>query len=95
VTAGDVGVAIVCNAGGFNLTGATCALLAAPGRLAQGEPIRFSPMTVSDNGSIATYTTTGTDFTAPGPWQFQLEVATNTGQVFTSPPVAVYIFPIL
>lgn len=97
LTAGDVGITIVIDAGGYDLTGATCTLLAAPGSTPSclGAAERLTPLTITDDGFYATYMTTGADFTTGGPWQLQLEVATSSGDVFTSPPAAFYVNPLL
>lgn len=91
MTAGDVGVQIVCNAGGYNLTGATCTLLAAPGPPERpGTAETFGPMTVSGDGSTATYTTTGTDFVSGGNWNLQLRVVVGNN-TFTSPAGTLFV----
>jgi len=92
VTAGDRGTAIICNAGGFDMTSATATLIGTPNP--PGEPITLGPTTISEDGLLATYTSTGADITAGGPWEFRLRVVTNTGEVFTSAPARVYIFPL-
>ena len=96
MTAGDIGTTIICNAGGYDLTGATATIIATPGPFnAPGEPLTLSPTTISEDGQNAIYTTTATGtLTAGGPWEFRLRVVTNTGEVFTSAPARVYIFPL-
>lgn len=97
LTVGDVGIALVIDAGGFNLSGCTCTLLAAPGSTPNtlGAPTRLSPVPIAADGFHAVYTTTGEDFLTGGPWQLQLEVVTPAGDVFTSPPGSIYINPLL
>ena len=91
MTAGDVGVAMVLSSGGFNMTGGSAVLIAAPGRVYPGPPLRLTPLVISSDGLFATYTTTGTDFLVGGWWQVQLEVTTASGQVQTSPPTLIYL----
>ena len=101
MTAGDKGVQIIVNAGGYDLTGSTCALLVAPNPAGAAFPtvpppgvaVTLTPMTVAPNGLTATYTTTGTDFPSGGEWSAQLEVTTSGGESFTSPPGSFYIYP--
>lgn len=94
MTAGDIGVVLQCNAGGYVLTGATCTLIAAPKSPQKGGTIRLTPLVVSDDGLSADYTTTGDDFTAGGEWSFQLEaIPSGGGDKFTSPEVPFWIFP--
>lgn len=96
MTVGDKGVAITLDAGGFSLAGSTCALLAAPGLFQPlGAPMELTPLTLSANALMATYTTTGTDFTASGEWSLQLQVKTASGQIYTSAPVSLYVNPLL
>lgn len=97
MTSGDKGVAIVIDAGGFNMLGATATLLAAPGSRpnAIGAAIRLTPLAIASDGLTATYTTTGMDFLEGGPWQVQLEVATSVGQVLSSAPSQIYVNPLL
>lgn len=97
-SAGAKGVAIVIEAGGFVLTGSTCILLAAPGNqtapesnLTQAE--EFTPLTVTADGFSAVYTTSGSDFLAAGIWTLWLQVTTPSGQIITSAPGLVYVFP--
>ena len=92
MTAGDIGATIICNAGGFSMLGGTATLIGTPNP--PGEPITLGPTTISEDGLLATYTSTGADITAGGPWEFRLRVVTNTGEVFTSAPARVYIFPL-
>lgn len=97
MTQGDKGVVIVIDAGGFDMTGSTATLLAAPGDNpnAIGAGIRLTPLTIASDGLTAAYTTTGTDLQESGPWQVQLEVATGAGQVFTSAPGSIFVNPLL
>jgi hypothetical protein len=90
--AGDKDVAIVMNSMGFDMTGYTATLFAAPGEIVLGNALTLTPVTISDNGLTATYTTTGTDFEQAGPWQLQLQVALGDA-LYTSPPTPLYIFP--
>lgn len=97
MTAGDKGVAIVVSAGGEDLTGKTCTLLAGPGYPFQNSPaVVLSPMTVSVGGLSAVYMTTPTDFPSGGNWNLRLVVANAPSaptQVFTSPPGVLYVYP--
>ena len=97
MTVGDIGVAIVVDSGGFNMTGSTAKLLAAPGSEPNpvGGAIPLAPLTIAPNGLTGTYMTTGKDFQEGGPWQLQLQVATPDGQIFTSPWGAIYVNPLL
>lgn len=97
MTTGDKGVAIVIDAGGFDLSGCTATLLAAPGSDPNnlGAAQRLTPVAIAADGLTAVYTTTGADFLTGGPWQLQLEVTTSAGGVFTSQPSAVYVYPLL
>lgn len=97
MTVGDKGVVIVVDAGGYDMTGATATLLAAPGENpdAIGTGIRLAPMTIAPDGLTASYPTTGVDLQESGPWQIQLEVQTAAGQVFTSAPGSIYVNPLL
>lgn len=93
MTVGDVGIAIVLGSGGYVMTGGTAVLIAAPGRVYPGPPIRLTPLVIAADGLTAVYTTTGKDFLIGGWWQFQLEVTSGSGQVYTSSPSLVYISP--
>lgn len=97
MTEGDKGVTIVIDAGGFIMDGADCTLLAAPGTNANdlGIALRLRPVSVAADGLTASYTTTGKDFLRSGPWQVQLEVATQADQVLTSRPGPIYVYPLL
>lgn len=96
MTAGDKGVQIVCNAGGYSMMGATASLLAAPGKPGKtGQPLTLGPLAVSQDGLSATYVTTGTDFLQGGPWQLQLVVQPLGGQAYTSPRVELWLNPLL
>lgn len=97
MTVGDKGVAIVVDAGGFNMSGATATLLAAPGTnpATVGTALRLTPVVIASDGLTATYTTTGADFLEGGPWQLQLEVATVAGQDLASRPGQIYVYPLL
>ena len=96
MTAGSKGIAIVIDAGGYNMTGATCSLIAAPGDWLQADvsppsnAIVLTPVTVQPWGLTAVYTTTGTDFLTGGPWSFWLRVVT-AGLTEISPPSVRYI----
>lgn len=97
MTAGDKGVAIVINAGGFVLTGSTCSLIAAPGNLTRPNPyppasaIELTGVNVQPSGLSAVYLTTGQDFLTGGPWTFWLKVVTTGGQTFMSAPAVRYV----
>ena len=94
MTANDRGTVIVIDAGGYNLTGSTCTLLAAPGRFnTMGNALTLTPVVVSASGLLGMYTQTGNDFTEGGPWQLQLEVLTSDGKIFKSPPRRIYVYP--
>lgn len=94
LTAGDRGAVIVIDAGGYNLTGSTCTLLAAPGRFnTMGNSVPLTPVIVTAGGLTATYTQTGNDFTEGGPWMLQLQIITPDGSLFKSPPRPIYVFP--
>jgi len=94
VTAGDRGAVIQINAGGYNLLGSTCALLAAPGRAnTRARALTLTPVVVSEDGMTASYTQTGVDFLEGGFWQLQLQIETPDGQILTSPQSKLYIFP--
>jgi hypothetical protein len=94
VTAGDRGAVLQINAGGYNLLGSTCALLAAPGRAnTRARALTLTPVVVAEDGMTASYTQTGTDFTEGGFWQLQLQIQTPDGQQLTSPQGRLYIFP--
>jgi len=94
MTAGDAGVQIVVNAGGYNLTGSTCRLFIAPGYSDSATAaVPVSPMTVSSDGSTATYTTTGTDFTVGGEWSLQLEVRNGQAKPYTSAAGTIFVYP--
>ena len=76
MTAGDIGVAIVCGSGGYNMTGLTTVTLrAAPGKPGKtGKALILTPVSISNGGVIGgttypivtggygIYVTTGTDF---------------------------------
>ena len=95
MTAGDIGTTIICNAGGYDMTGATAVIIATPGSFsAPGQPIILSPVTISADGRLGLYDSTGLDITAGGWWEFRLQVVPNTGGRFTSPPDRQYIFPL-
>lgn len=94
LTAGDVGIAIVIDAGGYDLGGSTCTLIACPGSDPNtvGSGLRLTPVVVVDGGFYAVYTTTGADFTVPGPWLVQLE--SQLGPVTaTSAPATIFVNP--
>lgn len=93
MTAGDTGVELAVSAGGYDLTGATCTLLAAPQSPQVGTGIRLTPCVVSDDGLSATYTTTGSDFTISGDWVVALEAVPAAGGLFTGDPDNFYVFP--
>lgn len=94
MTLGDKGLAIIINAGGFNMTGATAKLLAAPGSNPNviGNGLVLTPLSISVDGLTATYMTTGTDFAESGPWQVQLQI-TLGGTVLTSAPAEIFVNP--
>lgn len=94
MTAGDIGVQIVISAGGFNMTGATLSLLAAPGKTMPTSPITLTGLTIAPDGLTATYTTSGTDFTTGGSWQLQLRVVDGTA-LFTSQIGTIFVSPLL
>ncbi len=96
MTAGDKGVTIVIDAGGYAMSG-TATLIAAPGAAATtlGAAERLGPCVIAPNGLTAVYTTNGSDFLIGGPWQLQIEVSTPAGQVFTSGPAPIYVYPLL
>lgn len=97
MTAGDVGVALVIDAGGFNLTGSTCTLIAAPGNQLRPNPyppasaITLGPCVNQPTGLTTVYTSTGKDFLTGGPWTFWLKVVTAGGQTFISAPAVRYV----
>lgn len=94
MTVGDIGCVIVIDAGGYSLTGSTCALLAAPGKANETGPgLTLTPVVVAANGLTASYVQTGKDFNEGGPWQLQLQALTLSGQTLTSPPAQIYVFP--
>ena len=93
MTTGDRGVTLIINAGGYDMTENTVNLLAAPGRLILGNGVTLGPLTVAANGLTATYETTGTDFIQGGPWELQLVVEPPDGNLFTSAPGSIYVFP--
>ena len=94
MTAGDQGVQLVCDSNGYNMTGATVTLIAAPRSPQKGASVRLSPLTVADDGLTADYITTGTDFTVGGQWFLQLEVVPSvSGEKFTSPEVPFWVYP--
>lgn len=85
---------IVIDAGGYNMTGSTVSLLAAPGRYnTMGNALALSPVTVAEGGLLGLYEQTGNDFLEGGPWLLQLRIMTTDGQVLTSPPRKIYVFP--
>jgi hypothetical protein len=96
MTAGARGVSIVIDAGGWNMTGATCSLIAAPGDWLQADvsppanAIVLTPVTVQPWGLTAVYTTTGMDFLTGGPWTFWLKVVTDS-LTEISPPAVRYV----
>lgn len=94
MTAGDKGVVLVVSAGGYDLTGATCTLLAQPKSPADGVGIRLTPMVVADDGLTAAYTTIGTDFTVGGDWEVAIEAVPEAApsDLFTGEPDNFYIF---
>ncbi len=96
MTSGDKGVTIVVDAGGYAMSG-IATLIAAPGASATtiGAAERLGPCVIAPDGLTAVYTTSGSDFLIGGPWQLQLEVSTSVGQVFTSQPAPIYIYPLL
>lgn len=82
------------NAGGYNLLGSTCTLLAAPGKLnVQGPALSLTPVVVASDGLTASYTQTGNDFMQGGLWQFMLRIKTADGQTLHSQKRKLYIFP--
>jgi hypothetical protein len=94
MTSGDIGATIAIDTGGYNIIGATCTLIAAPGKLpAIGQGTRLSPITASASGLIGYYRSTGREFTQGGLWQMQLEVLGADGSKYLSPPRKIYIFP--
>jgi hypothetical protein len=109
VTAGDIGVAIVCGSGGYNMTGLTTVTLrAAPGKPGKtGKALILTPVSISNGGVIGgttypivtggygIYVTTGTDFLQGGAWQLQLQVPTLQAQKYTAPQTEIYVFPLL
>lgn len=97
MTVGDKGVVISVDMGGFNATGCTAVLLAAPGASPDvlGQAARFTPVTILDGGLTAVYETNGTDFLASGPWQVEVEVTTADGRVFTSAPGSIFVNPLI
>ena len=97
LTVGDVGIALVIDAGGFNLSGCHVHAARCAGKHAEHARRADAPFAVpiAADGFHAVYTTTGEDFLTGGPWQLQLEVVTPAGDVFTSPPGSIYINPLL
>jgi len=106
LVAGDVGFGVVCSSGGFDMTGSTVTLLAAPGKPGKtGRVISLTPISISNGGRIGPttypivvggygiYVTTGTDFEQGGAWQLSLQVITPEAQTYTSPPTEIFVFP--
>ncbi|MGH7716806.1 MAG: hypothetical protein ACREML_12510 [Vulcanimicrobiaceae bacterium] len=86
---------LVISAGGYNLSGLSCVLLAAPGNQTapqtNAENALSLPLTVASGGLTALYS--GTDFATAGAWTLWLKVLPLTGQPIFSAPVLVYVFP--
>lgn len=106
MTAGDEGVGIVLNFGGYNATGNTVTLLAAPGAPGRtGTALSLTPVMISNGGLIGgvtypivtggygIYVTTGEDIQEGGAWQLQSQVVTTEGQTYTSPPAPIFVYP--
>jgi len=91
-----LGRALLLNAGGFDMTGCTVTILAAPGNsLDLGVPLRLTPVGIFEDGLLAVYREIADEFAIGGEWTLQLEVATTAGDLFTSPPELVYFPPVL
>ena len=93
IVAQSEGVGVEISAGGFNMTGGTVTLLAAPGTLQPGSALSLTPLAISGDGLTVTYITTGTEFIQSGPWQVQLQVAMSSSEVYLSPPGDLYVYP--
>jgi hypothetical protein len=84
-TAGDIGFSFNVFLSGYNATGATATLEASPIVNGCATPISVgpAPMTISSDGSTATYVWTGSDFMIGGLWNTWTKVVMPSGDSFT------------
>lgn len=98
MTAGDKGVAIVIDFGGYIApAGSTATLYASPGSAPNpiGPKLTLTPVVIVADGLTGRYVTTGNDFLEGGPWQLQANVLEPSGNSFASPWGEIYINPLL